>query len=128
MRRLPLAVLLAALVACGEGEEDEGPLMAPGQDCLSCHGEFTLAGTVYPSQGAASDQGVEGLTIQVEPASGTPFDLVSNAAGNFYTTRAIVFPVVVSVTDGATALTMPMDADEGGCNGCHGAGNRVYFP
>jgi len=130
LRRPLAATLLALLVACGESEEDEGPLMAPGQNCLSCHGEFTLAGTVYASQTAAPDQGVEGLDIDVVPSSGPSFTLTSNAAGNFYTTRSITFPVTVSVTDGVGTVTMPdpVEADGGGCNGCHGAGNRVFFP
>jgi hypothetical protein len=127
-RRSPFAAaLLAALLACGESEdEEEGPLMAPGQDCLSCHGEFTLAGTVFPSVDAAADQGLEGLDVVVVPSSGPQFTLTSNAAGNFYTTQAIDFPVRVTITDGMGSAEM-MDAT-GACNDCHGAGSRITFP
>ena len=103
--------------------------MRPGEDCLGCHGNFTLAGTVYAAATAAADQGVAGIDVAVVPSSGPSFALTSNAAGNFYTTRTdFAFPVTVSVTDGLTTLAMPMAADGGGCNGCHGAGSRIFLP
>ena len=44
-----LALIAVFASACG----DEGPLMRPGENCLSCHNRggtsFTVAGTVFPS-------------------------------------------------------------------------------
>jgi hypothetical protein len=109
-------LVLAASLAC-EGEEEEGPLMSPGQDCLSCHGGFTVAGTIFA---AGTSQGAPGLTVHVAPSTGAALELTTNAAGNFFTHAPVVFPAAISVTDGTTTVDMVQDADSGACNACHG--------
>lgn len=114
--RLALAALLvplALLAACGEGEEDEGPLMAPGQDCLACHGEFTAAGTVYAT--ASSPQGEPGVGVVL---NGT-VSLTTNAAGNFYTGAALPASYTVQISKGGLSRTMT--GASGACSACHGA-------
>jgi hypothetical protein len=96
-----------------------GPLMRPGEDCLSCHG-FSAAGTVF-SGGA----GASGVTVTVGGVA-----LASNAAGNFFTQSPITFPAKVSVARNGVTIDMPTPAPSGACNGCHGAAGtpRISAP
>lgn len=110
--RAPAA--LAVLLAAGCVPE-EGPLMAPGQDCLQCHGggdarRWTAAGTWR-----------KGARIAIADANGKSFTLRGNDAGNFYTAESLAFPLQVSV-DGAP---MPDPVTYGGCNLCHGPGGTT---
>jgi hypothetical protein len=109
------ALVSVALLALGSCSPDEGPLMAPGQDCLACHhgGEarrWTVAGTW-----------TRGARVTVTDAGGRSVTLRGNKVGNFYTAEPLTPPFSVSV-DGAT---MPADALKtgplryGGCNLCH---------
>ncbi len=113
MRRL---AALAAVLAAG-CVPDPGPMMAPGQDCLDCHGggggeedavPWTVAGTF----------GGEGSKVSIRDATGWSFTLTANQAGNFYTREAVAFPLTVAV-DGRQ---MPGTVSYGGCNRCHGSG------
>ena len=74
--------LLTVLLACGGHDEEGGPLMSPGQNCLACHG-FTAAGTVYGSATAGSGSGLAGVTVELTDANQAVVTLTSNAAGNF---------------------------------------------
>ncbi len=112
MRRLAPAALLA-LAAC---LPEHGPLMAAGQDCLSCHDGnqarlWTVAGTW-------SGQGQQ---VAITDASGKALTLTTNQVGNFYTAEPVAFPLQVSV-DGAR---MSPDPTYGGCNRCHGNGGAT---
>jgi hypothetical protein len=112
--RFALLALLAPLTllsACGESEEDEGPLMAPGRDCIRCH-DFTAAGTVYASAGAS--QGEPGVTVLLDGR----VSLTSNAAGNFYTMAALPGSYAVEISKGG--VTRTMSAASGRCSSCHG--------
>lgn len=119
-------VIGLALSGCG----DEGSAtMRPGEDCLSCHssGEnaFTLAGTVFGESSAAASTGLSGVTVTITDKNGTKVTLTSNAAGNFYTSRALAFPVNVEVQSGTAVAQMFSAADRGGCNGCHAASSSL---
>lgn len=119
-------VIGLALSGCG----DEGSAtMRPGEDCLSCHssGEnaFTLAGTVFGESSAAASTGLSGVTVTITDKNGTKVTLTSNAAGNFYTSRALAFPVNVEVQSGTAVAQMFSAADRGGCNGCHAASSSM---
>ncbi len=95
------------------GSGTTGPLMAPGQDCLSCHKvggaasghPFTAAGTVF-----AGSSGASGVAVTVGGVT-----MTSNAAGNFYTTAAIAFPAACRI-NGSEGESM----QAGGCNACNG--------
>jgi hypothetical protein len=130
---------------CASGTEWEGgnhgsSLMHPGVDCLTCHqnGEaphFTVAGTVMGALRDVDDcNGVEGVTVRITGADGDTFELVTNAAGNFHTGRAVALPYRAEVErDGVIAEMSAAQAD-GGCNACHttfgsyGAPGRVIAP
>lgn len=106
---------------CASCVPEEGPLMAPGQDCIACHdggGEakgWTAAGTWS-----------RGAHISVTDANGKTVTMQGNKVGNFYTAEPLTLPLTVSV-DG---VQMPGDAlqsplwssahmNYGGCNLCH---------
>lgn len=104
IRHAVAAALLAA--AC---IPEEGPLMAPGQDCIQCHGfgeakGWTAAGTWR-----------KGARVTIADARGKTFTLEGNDVGNFYTAEPLALPLRVSV-DGK-----PMEdpVRYGGCNLCH---------
>jgi hypothetical protein len=88
-----------------------GPEMAPGSDCLVCHGaggmafnKFSAAGT-FPPQGQAVVVGSQRTT--------------TNAVGNFYISAPVgTFPVATSVG----GRSMEGGAPYGGCGRCHGNG------
>ncbi len=87
-----------------------GPEMAPGSDCLQCHGpggmataKFTAAGTFPPA----------GQPVAVGGATAT-----TNAVGNFWVSDPIAFPAPASVG----GRSMEGGAPYGGCGACHGVG------
>lgn len=135
---------VVVVLACSPESE-----MRPGDDCLRCHGgnpggpetgrvesapAFSVAGTVYGAPDANSDAGVGGATVQVTDANGSVLELRSNSAGNFYTSRAVVFPVQVCVTRDGASGCMVAPAPNGACNYCHsvppngGAPGRISAP
>jgi hypothetical protein len=89
-----------------------------GQNCLNgCHNHgFSLAGTLYdaPTGGAI----VKGGTITVIAANGQTFDVISQLNGNFYTSRAVEFPitVVASLCPDVKPMTTKVTAANAGCN------------
>ncbi|HET6923558.1 MAG TPA: hypothetical protein VFI16_10470 [Anaeromyxobacteraceae bacterium] len=143
MRR---AAWVAAVLA-GACIPERGPLMMPGEDCLECHGgggrlpgqpltvgdpedarRWTVAGTVYPSTGAAASEGVEGAKVHIVDATGFSFTLETNRAGNFYTAERVRFPLRVSVQHGGNIEEMGEEVPYGGCNGCHRQPPRLLAP
>lgn len=131
MTRIYLVSLF--LVACGSESpvsatdpNTPGPLMRPGEQCLSCHRQggqasrrpWTAAGTVFRT--ATSNEGVEGATIVIEDAAGKRVSLVTNAVGNFYTADVLAKPLRMKIRyDGREKeMPIPLDAD-GACNACH---------
>lgn len=137
MRASPiLAGLLALALAagCGEDEGEGGPCggsdatMRPGDDCVSCHGNFRAAGTVYASVTAGPCDGISGALVRITDDVGTVVTRTTNAAGNFYATQALVPPLRVEVTSGGTTVPMIGTAPHGACNECHGATFRVHVP
>jgi hypothetical protein len=131
------AAALALLVAVGCTPAD-GPMMAPGEDCLRCHGRgeaddedgptWTVAGTVYPSETTEDPgAGVRGATISVRDANGKSFDLRSNRAGNFYSAEPLAFPIEVAV-NGRGGHRQPTPLADGSCNRCHRPGVEGRLP
>jgi hypothetical protein len=100
-----------------------GPLMAPGQDCLKCHGPSGMATEKFSAAGTAVRATFPvGSTVSVGGQTTT-----TNQVGNFWFTSppAIAFPVTASVG----GSIMEGGAPRGGCNGCHvggvGSGNTI---
>jgi hypothetical protein len=139
---LALWIGLAAGAACDPVHDDavaalggeapgvrRGPLHRPGQPCLLCHDgalgdppEFTVAGTVFDRE--ASTQPVNGAIVAMHDAKGSPYEAVTNAAGNFYVTPdewTPAFPLTVAVTTAqGVHVTMHTDVGrDGACASCH---------
>lgn len=148
----PLAlvgVFALAPLACDDEPEscystEPGPNMRVGDNCLGCHFDgfgdenappFTAAGTVFNSPTGGDCDGVEGATITLTRADGTPLELVTNEVGNFYTTEELMPNFMPSVTmDGMTIQMQAETPDIAACNGCHsdpptgGAPGKIFTP
>ncbi len=121
-RGLALVVGLGWVVGCGNGNS---PLMRPGEDCLRCHDgdrapRWTAAGTVYGDENAAADQGIRGVTVVVIDSSAKAIELVSNAAGNFYTAETLTPPLDAYVEKDGVRIDADAGVGNGACNTCHG--------
>lgn len=121
-RRLaaPLLALTLALSGCG-GEENGGPDMRPGENCLACH-HFTAAGTVFETNGA----GAGGVTVTIsDPASGNVIrSLVTRPSGNFHTSAALGNSFTLQLSRGGLASPQ-MTSSSGACNHCHVSGGAA---
>lgn len=139
------SVLALATAACAEEPAGEltGPLMRPGQDCLSCHSKdsgqgapvWSLGGTVYERADAAADEGVSGVDVLITSADGKLIEkLTSNAAGNFYTATPLPTGFGVALEYQGARIAMPCPPPAGLCNACHNdppigqAPGRIYVP
>jgi hypothetical protein len=140
-----IPVLLVVAAGC---IAEQGPMMAPGEDCLECHGgggggggaanalataeggegdedgkPWSVAGTIFASR--TSEQGVRGVEIGITDANGWSFTIRSNQAGNFYTAEKPQFPLSVTLNG---APIHSVGTNEASCNSCHDSGNRVAAP
>ena len=106
----------------------ESPEMNPGKACIACHASdegprFTIAGTLYPTahepdlcDGA---DGANGAQILITGADGQTLTLSPNAAGNFYSNRAVALPYQAKVVFMGREQVMADQQTSGDCNGCH---------
>lgn len=146
MRR---SILLAVvLLACADpvksaeqsalGPEDpsvpRGEFHRPGQPCLVCHDDFSIAGTVYNEDRTTP---FEGATITITDSQGNQAQATTNSAGNFIIRKSDykpAFPIgtytdsngnsVIGVTIVGTdpnnsAQMITQIGREGSCNMCH---------
>lgn len=134
------------LAACGSPQdhgEVTGPLMRPGQDCLSCHSEgagrgaptWTAAGTVYALADADAESGVPRVDVLLKNADNTLIEkLTTNAVGNFYTATPLPAGFRVGLEYQGESIDMPCAPPAGLCNACHNvppigaAPGRIYVP
>jgi hypothetical protein len=108
-----------------------GPLMAPGFDCLTCHGPAGMASAKFSSAGtwgasAGSTVSVGGATTQTNAAGNFIFCASGNPCtwyGSSYGTVAPItsWPAPASVS----GSVMQGGAPYGGCNACHGRGGSA---
>ena len=127
------ALLTATLTACGGGDDESHATMSPGQDCMraGCHlGQFTVAGTVFPSPTSPASAGLANVRVVITDATRAVTELTSNAAGNFYTGKAMAWPLQVSVVRNGqtTEMSSPLSsAAEGACasSSCHSLGSSL---
>lgn len=136
--RLPLALAALLLSACGD---ETGPLMRPGENCMTCHTgggqapdqRWTIAGTVYTTATDGSGMGVSGVNIIVTDANSKQVTLTSNAVGNFYSKELVSFPLSTELRRGANVQKMAMKVSTGACASCHnqpssgGAPGRLFI-
>lgn len=107
-----------------------------GQDCMQCHGDFSVAGTLYTS--GTGSTAIAGATITIKDASGQTEDLVTQQNGNFYSFNAHSFPITVWASECQISQTAQMmvsqvqSSSNGGCNmsGCHRttAQGHIHLP
>jgi hypothetical protein len=136
------------LSACGSSGDDEtgeitGPLMRPGEDCLSCHSRnsgrdapvWSAAGTVFPSAEAAASEGVAGVSVHLFDDGGELIEtLTTNRAGNFYTATPLPQGFRVALEHEGQRIDMPCPPPAGLCNACHNdppigmAKGRIFIP
>jgi hypothetical protein len=115
-----------------------GPLMAPGADCLTCHGPAGMAEAKFTAAGTWGSTAGASVTL------GGTYTTTANSVGNFVfcvsgnpctwegASYGVVAPITISPTspssvtvtantrtDGMTRL------DYGGCNACHGRGGSA---
>jgi hypothetical protein len=119
---------LLMFISCSRESEDEkmtGGSHNTGKNCLGCHSNFKLAGSVY-NKGLSSP--LPGVTIKVTSqanGAGTVLaTLTSDANGNFHTGSAISFTPGVYVSasvSGGTVKNMGGALTSGACNSCHGS-------
>lgn len=144
LRIAAIAVAAAAVLsACGPGGEGaSGPLMNPGENCISCHAAngsaaektFTVAGSVFAGPKDQADGGLSGVTITITDASGTDTVLTSNAAGNFYSKAKLSLPLKKATVTRNGKTTAMSGVPSPACASCHtdpptgGAPGRVYAP
>jgi hypothetical protein len=104
----------------------------PGQNCFqACHNHgFTLAGTLYTN--ATGNTAFPGATISVTDSNNKQVKVVTRQNGNFYTTEALQFPVLVMASSCPSAVRMPAAVAMNGraCNSCHAGGtnNQMHLP
>ena len=140
---------LGSVIGCGGDKQAEydfatGPQMLPGEDCTRCHKTnseydrapvWTVAGTVFPTADASPDDGVTGVSVHLLDASGSVLEtLRTNAAGNFYTARALPAEYRVELEYLGERIAMPCPPPSGGCAKCHddppigSAPGRIFIP
>jgi hypothetical protein len=120
-----MLIILLADVSCELGDEGESGISHnTGKNCLSCHSDFKLAGSVYNKSLSGVMAGATITVTSQANGSGTLLGTVgTDKAGNFYTTGS--FPlstgVYVSVKGTSGIIKYMSDAvTNGGCNSCHG--------
>jgi hypothetical protein len=119
---LSLALIASSLIllsACGGGEDDGNALMRPGENCLQCHANFVVAGTVYPSATSAAGAGIAGVSVVVTDAKDVVTTMTSNAAGNFWGSSAITLPLKSAYVVRNGTRTDMLGAPGAGCSTCH---------
>ncbi len=131
----------AAGPVCVSGEywargEDGDNWMHPGGTCIGCHDGwhrgpvFSVAGTIYHDFNEENDcNGFPGdfspvqdhAAIEITDSTGTPFVIVANRVGNFYSTHPLRYPLLhirVRAPNGMISQ-MSEPAPHGDCNACH---------
>jgi len=126
---LAIAFILTTFlfVSC-ENEDDDlggGSSHNVGKNCLSCHSNFKLAGSVFDK---SLSEGLAGVKIQITTQAnglGTVLaTLSSDNSGNFYTRSTIDFGTGLFVSvEGASGIVNYMNSSitSGACNSCHGS-------
>lgn len=99
-----------------------------GQDCLRCHRDFGVAGTVYRADGSAYSGATVRLTTAEGGGGGVVLTLTSDASGNFYASQSVGFGSGLytdAAGTGGGRRSMAAAVTTGACNSCHDASNRI---
>ncbi|HEX9190271.1 MAG TPA: hypothetical protein VGB87_24555 [Vicinamibacteria bacterium] len=139
-RRVIAVALAAAAAACG-GTDGSPTGTAPGgggssasasshnagRDCLECHRELRVAGTVYRADGSTYPGVAVRLTTAAEGQGTVVLTLATDRSGNFYSSQAVSFGsgLFADVAGSGARRAMPGPVASGACNSCHDASNRI---
>ncbi|MFN8241780.1 MAG: hypothetical protein U0X39_13650 [Bacteroidales bacterium] len=123
-----IAFMAMALIVLACEDEDFGGGGASshntGKDCMGCHSDFKLAGSVYNQALSSAYAGATiKITSQADGAGTVLATLTSDNTGNFHTGSAINFGtgVFVSVKGSSGSVKYMNSAiTKGACNSCHG--------
>lgn len=127
---ISLALGLAIIVtvaSCEKEEENErtGSSHNAGRNCLGCHPDFKLAGSVYNTSLSGIFAGAKIKVTTLANGQGSVVTtLTSDKSGNFYTGNSINFGTGVFVSaEGTSGSIMYMNSaiTSGACNTCHGS-------
>ena len=142
-RRLAASLAVAALAtACGgsstgaagsvSGSTGGGSRLATshnaGRDCLGCHRDFRVAGTVYRADGSAYPGATVRLTTAADGGGSVVLSVSTDASGNFYSSQGVSFGSGLHADvagTGGTRRSMTALVTSGACNSCHDAQNRI---
>ncbi|HEX4514458.1 MAG TPA: hypothetical protein VH054_13000 [Polyangiaceae bacterium] len=99
----------------------QGPTHRPGQPCLLCHSDFSVAGTVFTDP--TSVTAATNVSVNLTDSQSRTFVATTNEVGNFFVKNddwQPVYPMKVSIT--ANGVTTAMTANvgrDGACASCH---------
>jgi hypothetical protein len=99
-----------------------GSQMRPGENCLACHNNFSIAGTVFPTAHEPNDcdgANVSGMSVVITDANNKVTTLAVNAQGNFYSTTSIATPFHAKVVSGTKERDMVASQTTGACDSSH---------
>ena len=99
-----------------------------GRDCLGCHRDFRVAGTVYRADGSAYPGATVRLTTAADGGGSVVLSVSTDASGNFYTSQGVSFGSGLHADvagTGGTRRSMAAPVTSGACNSCHDASNRI---
>jgi hypothetical protein len=120
-----ISILLLAVSCEKENENAGNGSHNAGRNCLSCHTNFKLAGSVYGKSLSSAYSGATiNVTSQASGAGTVLATLTSDNSGNFYTGSTINFGTGVFVSVKGTSGTvknMGAAITSGACNSCHGS-------
>jgi len=124
---LSLFVLAAIVISCDKESEFEGGECShnTGKNCMSCHKDFKLAGSVYDKSLNSAYAGAKiKVNTQANGAGSALLSLTSDKTGNYYMGSSVNFGsgiyVGVEGTSG-TVKYMNSPINSGACNSCHGS-------
>lgn len=125
---LSLIILAAIIISCDKESEFEGVSGSShntGKNCMSCHNDFKLAGSVYDKSLNSAYAGAKiKVTTQSNGAGSALLTLTSDKTGNYYTGSSINFASGIYVgVEGTTGTVKYMNSPitSGACNSCHGS-------
>ena len=138
---LAAPALAAVAAACGGSGASPTGAVAPGsgggltttshnagRDCLACHREFRVAGTVYRADGSTYPGATVRLTTAADGGGSVVLSVTADGSGNFYSSQSIAFGSGLYADVAGTAdarRSMQAAFTSGACNSCHDASNRI---
>ena len=128
---VPIRITYGGCNVCHRAEAVTiGPLMAPGSDCLTCHGpggmatsKFSAAGTWGSTTGTSVTFG--GATTGTNAVGNFAFCAPGNPCTFQGVSYGKVAPLITSPTTVKVGTQTMTNLTYGGCNRCHGRGGNA---